>query len=151
MWTNGYESAEAVLVYARDGVKPRGFKDLAGASVAYVEASGLESTFAPVRRGASEVLWEPKALPSADALLALVDEGRVDTPWSSSIDARSAATSTSTSTRVPVRSGTKRELAWAVDGRQTALALELDAFFSDVRKDGTLARLVETTSRRAGK
>ena len=29
--------------------------------------------------------------------------------------------------------GPKRELAWAVDGRQTALALELDAFFAEAR------------------
>ena len=142
VWTNGYESAEAVLVYARDGVKPRGFKDLAGASVAYVEASGLESTFAPVRREHPEVRWEPKALSSADALLALVDEGKVDYAVVSSIDAAIGRNIyLDVETAFPL--GPKRELAWAVDGRQTALVLELDAFFADARKDGTLARLVE--------
>ena len=142
MWTQGYESAEAVLVYARDGFRPRGFKDLAGASVAYVEASGIESTFAPIRREHPEVRWVPMPMPSADALLALVDEGKVDYAVVSSIDAAIGRNIyLDVDTAFPL--GPKRELAWAVDGRQTALALELDAFFAEARKDGTLARLAE--------
>ena len=142
LWTSGYESAEAVLVYTRDGYRPRSFKDLAGASVAYVEASGIEGTFAPIRREHPEMQWVPMALPSADALLSLVDEGKVDYAVVSSIDAAIGRNIyLDVDTAFPL--GPKRELAWAVDGRQTALALELDAFFAEVRKDGTLARLIE--------
>ena len=142
VWTHGYESAEPVVVYARDGYKPRAFRDLAGASVAYVEASGLESAFAPFRREHPEIAWTPMKLASADALLALVDEGKVDYAVVSSIDAAIGRNIyLDVETAFPL--GTKRELAWAVDGRQTALVLELDAFLADVRRDGTLARLVE--------
>ena len=50
VWTSGYETAEAVVVHARDGFRPRGLKDLAGAEVAYDESSGIESVLAQVRR-----------------------------------------------------------------------------------------------------
>jgi membrane-bound lytic murein transglycosylase F len=141
-WTVGYETAEAVLAYARDGVRPRGFRDLAGASVAYVEASGLESTFAPIRREHPEVRWMPMKLMSADALLALVDEGKVDYAVVSSIDA-AIGRNIYLDVDVAFPLGPKRELAWAVDGHQAALVQELDAFLEERRRDGTLARLAE--------
>ncbi|MEO8486712.1 MAG: membrane-bound lytic murein transglycosylase MltF [Betaproteobacteria bacterium] len=142
LWTIGYESAEAVLVFARDGLRPRAFKDLAGASVAYVEASGLESTFAPIRDQHPEVKWLPMKLMSADALLALVDEGKVDYAVVSSIDA-AIGRNIYLDVDVAFPIGPRRELAWAVDGRQSALARDLDAFFTEARRDGTLARLAE--------
>lgn len=142
LWTAGYESAEPVLVYAREGLRPRGFKDLAGASVAYVEASGIESSFAPFRRDHPEVRWLPMKLVSTDALLALVDEGKVDYAVVSSIDA-AIGRNIYLDVAVAFPLGTRRELAWAVDGRQAALAREIDAFFAELRRDGTLARLAE--------
>ena len=142
LWTHGYETAEPVIVYGRDGFRPRGLRDLAGASVGYVEASGLEAALAPIRGEHPEIRWEPMKLTSADALLALVDEGKVDYAVVSSIDAaisRNIYLGVDTAFAL----GGKRELAWAVHGRQSALALELDAFFADVKRDGTLARLSE--------
>ena len=141
-WTSGYESAEAVLVYARDGLRPKGFKDLSGASVAFDEASGIDGTFAPLRRDHPEVRWMPMKLVSADALLALVDAGKVDYAVVSSIDA-AIGRNIYLDVDVAFPLGPKRELAWAVDGRQEDLARELDAFFAQMRREGTLARLAE--------
>jgi membrane-bound lytic murein transglycosylase F len=142
IWTLGYETAEPVVVSTREGFRPRAFRDLAGASVAYVEGSGLESAFAPIRREHPEIAWTPMKLPSADALLALVDEGKVDYAVVSSIDA-AIGRNIYLDVEVAFPIGGRRELAWAVDGRQSALALELDAFLAEVRRDGTLARLTE--------
>ncbi|CAG0992041.1 membrane-bound lytic murein transglycosylase F [Burkholderiales bacterium] len=142
LWTIGYETAEAVLVHSREGFRPRGWKDLAGAAVAYVEASGIEDTFAPVRREHPEIRWQPMRLASADALLALVDEGKVDYAVVSSIDSAVGRNIyLDVVTAFPL--GPRRELAWAVSGSFPAIAHELDAFLARVKRDGTLARLTE--------
>lgn len=142
LWTSGYESAEAVVVYARDGYRPRGFRDLAGAQVAYVESSGIESVLALVRRDHPEIGWVPVKASSADALLAAVDEGKVDYAVVTSIDA-ALGRNIHLDVDVAFALGAKRELAWAVGGRHPGLAHELDAFLARMRRDGTLARLVE--------
>jgi membrane-bound lytic murein transglycosylase F len=81
-------------------------------------------------------------LMSADALLALVDEGKVDYAVVSSIDA-AIGRNIYLDVDVAFPLGPKRELAWAVDGHQAALVQELDAFLEERRRDGTLARLAE--------
>jgi membrane-bound lytic murein transglycosylase F len=142
LWTDGYASAEAVLVYPRDAFRPRGFKDLAGATVAFDESSGIESTFAPIRRDHPEVRWKPLKLMSADALLAQVDEGKVDYAVVSSIDA-AIGRNIYLDVEVAFPLGPKRELAWAVDGRHLALLRDLDLFLGQMAREGTLARLAE--------
>lgn len=142
LWTSGYETAEAVIVYARDGFRPRGFKDLAGAEVAYVESSGIESVLAQVRRDHPEIRWVPMKATSADALLAAVDEGKADFAVVSSIDA-AVGRNVHLDVDVAFPLGAKREFAWAVGGRHPELARELDAFLARMKHDGTLARLSE--------
>jgi len=142
LWTSGYETAEAVVVYARDAFRPRGFKDLAGAEVAYVESSGIESVLAQVRRDHPEIVWVPMKASSADALLAAVDEGNVDFAVVSSIDA-AVGRNIHLDVDVAFPLGVKRELAWAIGGHHPELARELDDFLARMRRDGTLARLAE--------
>jgi len=142
LWTSGYESAEAVVVYARDAFRPRGFKDLAGAEVAYVESSGIEGVLAQVRRDHPEIVWVPMKASSADALLAAVDEGNVDFAVVSSIDA-AVGRNIHLDVDVAFPLGVKRELAWAIGGHHPELARELDDFLARMRRDGTLARLAE--------
>ncbi len=142
LWTTGYETAEAVLLCSRDGFRPRNWGDLAGTDVAYVAASGIESAFAQVRRAHPEVRWQPRDPASADALLALVDEGGVPCAVVSSYDA-AIGRNIYLDVEVAFPLGTKRELAWAVGGRHAELARDLDAFLARVHRDGTLARLTE--------
>ena len=142
LWTSGYETAEAVVVYARDAFRPPGFKDLAGAEVAYVESSGIEGVLAQVRRDHPEIVWVPMKASSADALLAAVDEGNVDFAVVSSIDA-AVGRNIHLDVDVAFPLGVKRELAWAIGGHHPELARELDDFLARMRRDGTLARLAE--------
>ena len=142
LWTSGYETAEAVVVYARDAFRPRSLKDLAAADVAYVESSGIESVLSQVRRDHPEIRWVPMKASSADALLAAVDEGKVDFAVVSSIDA-AVGRNIHLDVDVAFPLGAKRELAWAVGGRYPELAREIDAFLARMRNDGTLARLSE--------
>lgn len=142
LWTSGYETAEAVVVHARDGFRPRGFKDLAGAEVAYVESSGIEGVLAQVRRDHPEIRWVPMKAASADALLAAVDEGKVDFAVVSSIDA-AIGRNIHLDVDVAFPLGAKREFAWVIGGRHPELARELDDFIARMRRDGTLARLSE--------
>ena len=142
LWTSGYETAEAVVVYARDAFRPRSLKDLAAADVAYVESSGIESVLSQVRRDHPEIRWVPMKASSADALLAAVDEGKVDFAVVSSIDA-AVGRNIHLDVDVAFPLGAKRELAWAVGGRYPELAREIAAFPARMRNDGTLARLSE--------
>ena len=79
---------------------------------------------------------------SADALLAAVDEGNADFAVVSSIDA-AVGRNIHLDVDVAFPLGVKRELAWAIGGHHPELARELDDFLSRMRRDGTLARLVE--------
>ena len=142
LWTTGYYSVEPVLIYNADGFKPKDWNDLAGARVAYLENTGVEAPLAAARAAHPEVIWEPVALPSADALIAQVDEGHVDYAIVTSTDAATAR-NIYLSFEVGFPAGPKRELAWAVPAGQRALRADIDAFFARMRRDGSLARLAE--------
>jgi membrane-bound lytic murein transglycosylase F len=142
LWTTGYETAEAVLLCSREGFRPRGWKDLAGTSVAFVGGSGIETAFAQVRREHPEVRWKPMDVASADALMSLVDEGSVACAVVTSFDA-AIGRNIYLDVEVAFPLGAKRELAWAVSGRYPELARDLDAFLARMQREGTLARLSE--------
>lgn len=142
LWTAGYETAEAVVIHSRDGFRPRSLRDLAGAEVAYVDSSGIESVLAQFRHEHPEIRWVATKAASADALLAAVDEGKADYAVVSSIDA-ALGRNIHLDVDVAFALGPKRELAWAVGGAHPALARELDDFLARTRRDGTLARLTE--------
>ena len=142
LWTSGYETTEAVVICANDGYRPRGWKDLAGSDVAYAAGSGIESTFARVRRDHPEVRWKPMDAASGDVLMSMVDEGSVTCAVVSSFDAM-IGRNIYLDVDVAFPIGAKRELAWAVGGNFPELARELDAFLSRLQKDGTIARLAE--------
>lgn len=141
-WTAGVADVDPVVVCAREGFVPRGWSDLAGTRVAYDEASGIEEALAPVRASHPEVRWQPVERPSADALLALVDDGSVPCAVVASIDAALGRnTYLGIGTAFPV--GPRRALAWAVGGRYAALAADLDDWIAKRRREGTLARFAE--------
>jgi membrane-bound lytic murein transglycosylase F len=81
-------------------------------------------------------------LASADALMARVDEGAIGCAVVSSIDA-AVGRNVYLDVEEAFSLGARRELAWVVGGRYPELARELDEFLARMRRDGTLARLVE--------
>ena len=142
LWTNGYHAVEPVVIYSSDGFKPKSWKDLDGASVAYVEGTGIEEQLAAVRAAHTEVQWEPMAVPSADALIAQVSDGIVDFAVVPSVDAAAART-IFLEFDVAFTAGPKRDLAWAVAPAQRTLRDAIDRFFTDARADGLLTRLAD--------
>ncbi len=142
LWTSGHLAVEPVLIYTVDGFRPKAWKDLVGAKVAYVEGTGIEAQLDSVRAAHPEVEWQPLTLPSADALIAQVSEGLVDYAVVPSIDA-AVARNIFLDFDVAFTVGPKRDLAWAVAPRQRKLRDDLDAFFAKARNDGLLARLIE--------
>ena len=142
LWTSGFYAVEPVLIYTTDSFRPKDWKDLAGASVAYVEGTGIETSLAKIRKEHPEVQWKPLALASADALIAQVSEGSVDYAIVPSIDA-AASRNIFLDYDVAFIVGGKRDLAWAVAPLQQKLREELDAFFAQARRGNLLNRLAE--------
>ncbi|HEY1328465.1 MAG TPA: membrane-bound lytic murein transglycosylase MltF [Casimicrobiaceae bacterium] len=142
LWSEGYHSVEPVLIYGGDGYKPQSWSDLTGATIAYAEHTGLESSIAAVRSAHSEVRWKPLDPPSADALIAQVSEGTIDYAIVASSDA-AAMRSVYLDFDVAFPVGAPRELAWAVAPGHPELRAAVDRFFERLRSDGTLARYAE--------
>jgi membrane-bound lytic murein transglycosylase F len=142
LWTSGFYAVEPVLIYTTDSFKPKDWKDLGGASVAYVEGTGIESSLAKIRKEHPEVQWKPLDLPSADALIAKVSDGNVDYAIVPSIDA-AASRNIFLDYDVAFTVGVKRDLAWAVAPLQQKLREELDAFFAQARRGNLLSRLAD--------
>jgi membrane-bound lytic murein transglycosylase F len=142
LWTTGYFAVEPVLIYNRDGFKPKEFADLAGATVAYPVGTGLRAQLAATRLAHYEVDWRALDLPSSDALIAQVSEGVIDYALVPSSDA-AIARNVYLDFDVAFTAGPKREIAWAVAPAHKRIRDALDAFLARLRADGTLARYVE--------
>lgn len=142
LWTVGFHAVEPVLIYNTDGFRPKVWKDLYGADVAYVDGTGIETSVAKVRKDHPNVKWQPMAVQSADALIAQVSDGTVDYAIVSSIDA-AASRNIFLDYDVAFVAGARRELAWAVAPLQGGLLKELDTFFAKAKRDGLIARLAD--------
>ena len=142
LWTNGYYAVEPVLIYGKGGFKPKSWRDLAGAEVGYVEATGIVEQLQAARVAHPEVAWKPVSLASADALIGQVAEGDVDYAVVPSIDA-AVARNVFLDFDVAFTVGPKRDLAWAVTPSRRALRDDIDRYFTDARKEGLLARFAD--------
>jgi len=141
-WTQGYFAVEPVVIYNVDGFKPKQWRDLQGAALAYAESTGIDAQFAAIRADHPEVTWTPLTVPSVDALIALVADGAANYAVVPSIDA-AAARNIHLDFDVAFVAGKKRDLAWVVAASQNALRDELNAFFARSRRDGLIARLAD--------
>jgi len=142
LWTDGYHAVAPVLIYNAAGYRPATWRDLAGATVAYLDGTGLADELDAIRRAHPEVSWEPLVLPSADALIAQVSDGITSYALVASNEA-ALARNIYLDFDVGFTAGSPRDLAWMVPDRFAPLVAELDAFFARARRDGTLARLTE--------
>lgn len=142
LWTAGYFAVEPVLIYDAEGFKPANWGDLDGETIAYLHGAGLEPQIAAVRAAHPEVKWEALAVPSVNALIAQVSDGRSSYAV---VGSNEAAVSRNIylgfDVAFPV--GGKRELAWAVSPRFASLRDEINAFFVKLKRNGTLQRLAE--------
>jgi len=141
-WSTGYHAVEPVLIYNVDGYRPRRWADLEHATVAYPAHTGLDGPLAAVRYAHPEVNWQAIDIASADALIADVAEGTISYAVVASSDA-AMARNIYLDFDVAFPAGPRREFAWAVAPGYPELRNALDAYFSRLRKDGTLARLAD--------
>lgn len=141
-WSTGYHAVEPVLIYNVDRYRPRGFDDLDKATVAYPAHTGLDTQLAAVRLAHPEVEWQPVDVMSADSLIAQVADGTISYAVVASSDA-AVARNIYLDFDVAFRAGPRREFAWALAPGYPELRDALDAFFTRLRQDGTLARLAE--------
>ena len=141
-WSAGFHPIEPVIISSSDGFRPKGWKDLAGASVAYVESARLDTALASVRAAHPDVRFVPTGLPTTAALIAQVSEGGVDYALVTSLDA-AVARNVYLGFDVAFPAGPRLERAWLLPAGDEALRRRVDAFLQDARKRGLIARLAE--------
>jgi membrane-bound lytic murein transglycosylase F len=142
LWTAGITDVEPVLVYNADGFRPRDWRDLEGASVAYVPDTGLDRGLADIRAAHPGVRFVERDVPSADALIADVDDAKVDYALVTSADV-ALARNVYLGFDVAFSAGPTRELAWAVPATDARLRDALDAFIARAKRDGTIRDLLD--------
>jgi membrane-bound lytic murein transglycosylase F len=141
-WTSGYYAVEPVLIYNIEGFKPASWNDLDGETVAYSDATALEPEIDAIRALHPKVHWQQIAVNSPTALIAQVSDGTRNYAIVGSLAVAVARNIyLDFETAFPV--GGKRQVAWAVPARFSGLREDLDRFLARVKRDGTLARLVE--------
>ena len=142
LWTTHVASAEPVLIYNRDGFKPANWRDLEGATVAFVPDAGFDYEITVARTAHPAIRWESLALPSVAGLISQVSDGTIGYAIVSSL-AASLARNIYLDFDVAFPAGAKRDIAWAVAPRFADLRRDLDRFILKLRRDGTLARLAD--------
>jgi len=139
-WTSGFHEVEPVIISASDGFRPKGWSDLRGAVVGYIAATGLDAEVAQLAARHPDIRFMALDLPSADALISRVSEGRVDYAVVSSLQA-ALAQNVHLNFDIALKVGGKLELAWLVPERDEDLRTKLDAFIATARRSGLVDKL----------
>jgi len=142
LYSAGYYAVEPVLIYNTDSFRPVSWADLAGSSVAVLEGTALSTALHSVRADHAEVIWQPLALASTEALVRQVSDGSIDYAIVASNEAEALRNVHLNFERAFAVAG-KQELVWVFPPAQVLLRDQVDAFFADLKKDGTLQRLIE--------
>lgn len=140
--TRGYYAVEPVLVYNTEGFRPESWADLTGEIVGIVAGTGLETALVQVRADHPDVQWRPLELPAADGLIEQVSEGSLGYAVVGSNEA-AAARNVFLNVETAFAIGPTRSLVWLLPAAQAALRDKADAFFDQIRRDGTLQRLID--------
>ncbi len=142
LWTSGYYTVEPVLIYNADGFKPTHWHDLTGARVGFLDNTGLDDQLKELRRAHADVDWTAMDVASGDALVAQVSDGQLDYAIvASNVAALSRNVYLNFEVAFPVDG--KRDLAWVLPPGADALRDEIDAWLAQIKRDGTLERLIE--------
>lgn len=141
-WTQGFHAVEPVVIFGSDGFRPRNWNDLKGAVVGFIASTGLDAEIPRLAIEYPDVRFMALDLPSADALIERVSDGRVDFALVSSLQA-AIARNVHLNFDVGFSAGTRLELAWLVPTQDEALKAKLDSFFAKARKSGLIERLAQ--------
>ena len=139
-WSSGFHAVELVVIYGSDGFRPKAWRDLDGAVVAYIASTGLDAEVARLALEHPGVRFIPLDLPSADALIARVNDGIVDYALVSSLQA-ALARNVYLSFDIGFAVDAKLALAWLVGASNESLRKKLDAFLAKAATNGLIARL----------
>jgi membrane-bound lytic murein transglycosylase F len=142
LWSAGFATVEPLLIYNSDSYKPTGWRDLDGATVAYLGGTGLDSDVRAVAARHPGVRFRGLDGPSAIGLLAQVSDGSIGYAIVGSLTV-AAARNVYLDFEVAFPAGEKRELAWIVPSRYPRLLAALDRFLAHSRSDGLVDRLAE--------
>jgi membrane-bound lytic murein transglycosylase F len=142
LYSSGYYAVEPVLIYNTDSYRPASWADLAGSSVAMLEGSALAVALEGVRADHPEVQWQSLALASTEALIRQVSDGTIDYAIVASNDAE-ALRNVHLNFERAFAVARKQELVWVFPPAQALLRDQVNSFFADLKKDGTLQRLIE--------
>lgn len=142
LWTSGYYHVDPVLIYNADGFRPTSWKDLLGERVTYMQHTGLDDQLAALRTAHAGVQWEGTDAPTTESLVAQVSDGTRDYAI---VPSNVAALSRNVYLGFDVAFALdgRRELAWVVPPGEEALRDEIDKWFAEIRRNGTLDRLIE--------
>ena len=141
-WSVGFHPVEPVIISNSEGFRPRSWKDLAGATVAYVETARLDAGLAGVRAMHPDVRFVPAAQPTTAALISQVSEGGTDYALVTSLHA-AVARNIYLGFEVAFAAGPKLDLAWLLPADQDKLRQQLDAFLDASRRNGLVKRLAD--------
>ncbi|MDR2016254.1 MAG: membrane-bound lytic murein transglycosylase MltF, partial [Burkholderiales bacterium] len=142
IWTDSFYTAEPIIVYNTDIRRPKGWEQITGDTIAYLEKSGMEPLIAELSKTHPGIRWKPVAAPSTDALLAQVDEGTF--PYALVASHKAAlARNIYLNFATAFSTGTEIELAWALPANKRYLLDTLNAFIARSKEDGLIDRLAE--------
>jgi membrane-bound lytic murein transglycosylase F len=142
LYSAGYYAVEPVLIYNTDSYRPASWADLAGSSVAMLDGSALAIALGNLRAEHPDVQWQPLALASTEALIRQVSDGTVDYAIVASNDAEALHNVHLNFDRA-FAVARKQELVWVFPPTHPLLRDQVNTFFADLKKDGTLQRLIE--------
>src|SRR5450432_634252 len=133
LYSAGYYAVEPVLIYNTDSFRPVSWADLAGSSVAVLEGTALSTALHSVRADHAEVIWQPLALASTEALVRQVSDGSIDYAIVASNEAEALRNVHLNFERAFAVAG-KQELVWVFPPAQVLLRDQGDAFCSHLKK-----------------
>ncbi len=142
LYSTGYYAVEPVVICHADSFRPASWADLGGSTVAIVEGTGLAVALGALRVAHPEVVWRPLAVRSTEALIRQVSDGAVEYAIVASNDAE-AARNVYLNFERAFAVANKQELVWAFPPAQSLLRDRVNVFFAELKRDGTLLRLVE--------
>jgi len=148
LFSTPYYVVEPVLIYNTESYRPASWSDLAGVSVAVLQGAGIASAIEKIRADHPEVKWRPIELSSVESLISQVSDGTIDYAIVAANEA-DIARSTYLNVERAFSVAAKLELVWAFPASQAVQRDKVDAFFAELKKDGTLLRLIERYFARA--
>jgi membrane-bound lytic murein transglycosylase F len=142
IYSAAYYSVQPVVIYNSDETRPESWKDLKGEHVGVLAGSGLAEVLEKVRAAHPEVDWQLVDAASTEALISQVSDGALAYAVVASNEA-DAARNVYLGFETGFAVGKRCDLVWAFPSTQAYLRDDVDAFLENLRRDGTLQRMID--------